>query len=69
MFVRRLREALSSEYLLTNVWGREYDTLGLVKWHVSNLRKKLSAAGAPAVIATVRGVGYRVAPELLQDAS
>jgi DNA-binding winged helix-turn-helix (wHTH) protein len=33
--------------------------------HVSNLRKKLAAAGAPAVIATVRGVGYRLAPDLL----
>ena len=60
MFVRRPGEALSSEHLLTNVWGREYDTLGLVKWHVSNLRKKLeNKAGKLPPIVTVRGYGYR----------
>jgi DNA-binding response OmpR family regulator len=60
MFVRRTGEALSAEYLLTNVWGREYDTLGLVKWHVSNLRKKLeNKAGKMPPIVTVRGYGYR----------
>jgi DNA-binding response OmpR family regulator len=60
MFVRRPGEALSSEYLLTNVWGREYDTLGLVKWHVSNLRKKLeNKEGKMPPIVTVRGYGYR----------
>jgi DNA-binding response OmpR family regulator len=60
MFVRRPGEALSSEYLLTNVWGREYDTLGLVKWHVSNLRKKLeNKGGKMPPIVTVRGYGYR----------
>ncbi len=60
MFVRRPGEALSSESLLTNVWGREYDTLGLVKWHVSNLRKKLEDKdGKMPPIVTVRGYGYR----------
>jgi DNA-binding response OmpR family regulator len=60
MFVRRPGEALSSEYLLTNVWGREYDMLGLVKWHVSNLRKKLeNKGGKMPPIVTVRGYGYR----------
>ncbi|MFD7657089.1 winged helix-turn-helix domain-containing protein [Actinosynnema sp. NPDC059797] len=32
--------------------------------HVSNLRRKLAAAGARDVITTVRGVGYRVNPDL-----
>ena len=60
LFVRRGGEALSSEYLLTNVWGGEYDTLGLVKWHVSNLRKKLEDKdGQMPPIVTVRGYGYR----------
>ena len=59
-FVRRAGEALSAEYLLTNVWGQEYDTLGLVKWHVSNLRKKLAnREGETPPLATVRGYGYR----------
>ena len=60
LFVRQPGEALASEYLLTNVWGREYDTLGLVKWHVSNLRKKLeNKDGRMPPIVTVRGYGYR----------
>jgi DNA-binding response OmpR family regulator len=60
LFVRRPGEALSTEFLLTQVWGREYDTLGLVKWHVSNLRKKLeNRQGRQPPIATVRGYGYR----------
>jgi DNA-binding response OmpR family regulator len=60
LFVRRPGEALSAEHLLTEVWGREYDTLGLVKWHVSNLRKKLeNRQGRQPPIATVRGYGYR----------
>ena len=59
-FVQRPGEALSVEYLLTNVWGREYDTFDLVKWHVGNLRKKIeNRAGEPVPIVTVRGYGYR----------
>lgn len=59
-FVRRAGEALSAECLLTSVWGQEYDTLGLVKWHVSNLRKKLAnKEGEMPPLATVRGYGYR----------
>jgi len=59
-FVKKPGEALSAEYLLANVWGREYDTLGLVKWHVSNLRKKLeNSQGQSPPLSTVRGYGYR----------
>jgi DNA-binding response OmpR family regulator len=58
--VKNPGEALSAELLLTNVWGREYDTLGLVKWHVSNLRKKLeNSQGQLPPLSTVRGYGYR----------
>jgi DNA-binding response OmpR family regulator len=65
LFVQRPGEALSLEYLLTNVWGREYDTFDLVKWHISNLRKKLRSGPAngsdeeSSPIVTVRGYGYR----------
>jgi two-component system KDP operon response regulator KdpE len=63
LFVQRPGEALSLEYLLTSVWGREYDTLDLVKWHISNLRKKLKTPthgrAEPSPIVTVRGYGYR----------
>ncbi|HEU0020597.1 MAG TPA: response regulator transcription factor [Dehalococcoidia bacterium] len=65
LFVQRPGEALSLEYLLTNVWGREYETFDLVKWHISNLRKKLKAESDggenedSSFIVTVRGYGYR----------
>ena len=60
LLVRQPGESLSLEYLLTNVWGPEYDTFGLVKWHVSNLRKKIERRrGEPTPIVTVRGYGYR----------
>lgn len=65
LFVQRPGEALSLEYLLTNVWGRDYDTFDLVKWHISNLRKKLkngsdlSNSEDSSPIVTVRGYGYR----------
>jgi DNA-binding response OmpR family regulator len=65
LFVQRPGEALSLEYLLTNVWGRDYDTFDLVKWHISNLRKKLKnssdqlSAEDSSPIVTVRGYGYR----------
>jgi two-component system KDP operon response regulator KdpE len=65
LFVRRPSEALSLEYLLTNTWGREYDTFDLVKWHISNLRRKLTNGQDPnemvesSAIVTVRGYGYR----------
>jgi len=59
-FVKYPGEALSAAFLLTNVWGREYDTLGLVKWHVGNLRKKLEdSQGQLPPLSTVRGYGYR----------
>jgi two-component system response regulator MtrA len=49
------------ELLLEQVWG--YDFLGdsrLVDVAVQRLRAKLEAdPGRPALIATVRGVGYR----------
>ena len=66
LLVQRPGEALSLEYLLTNVWGKEYDTFDLVKWHISNLRKKLTSGDsasdddeATSPIITVRGYGYR----------
>ena len=59
-FVNKSGEALSTEYLLANVWGKDYDTLGLVKWHVSNLRKKLAnSLGQFPPVSTIRGYGYR----------
>jgi DNA-binding winged helix-turn-helix (wHTH) protein len=59
------RRVLSREQLRERVWGGGwFGDDHAVDVHVSNLRRKLAAAGAPTVISTVRGVGYRLAPEL-----
>ena len=53
---------LQRETLLREVWHSEWaGSLRLVEAHMSNLRRKLQAAGLSAAeIRTVRGVGYRL---------
>lgn len=59
--VRHEGQPLSSNELLESVWGSGYETDSLVKWHISRLRRKLSAAmNRPelGMIVTRRGYGY-----------
>lgn len=57
---------LTRASLRDRVWGSGwFGEDHAVDVHVSNLRKKFAAAGAPAVITTVRGVGYRLCPQLV----
>jgi DNA-binding response OmpR family regulator len=55
---------LSREQLLLNVWG--YDYLGdgrLVDAHIRRLRTKIEEdPGAPKLLVTLRGLGYRLEP-------
>jgi DNA-binding response OmpR family regulator len=53
---------LQRETLLREVWQTDWEgNLRLVEAHMSNLRRKLQAAGlSTAEIKTVRGVGYRL---------
>jgi len=65
----RAGEVVSRTDLLDAVWDTNYDGLSnTVDVHVANLRRKLDMPGRPALIETVRGVGYRVggdaAPEV-----
>jgi DNA-binding response OmpR family regulator len=50
----------SRDHLLLEVWGIDAGTIEtrLVDQHVTNLRRKLAAAGADGVVRTVRGLGY-----------
>lgn len=53
-------KVLTRQQLLNHVWG--YDYFGderIVDVHIKNLRKKI----ASNIIATVKGVGYRLSPE------
>jgi DNA-binding response OmpR family regulator len=63
--VEHPRRVSTREQLRRRAWGEDWLADDhAVDVHVSNLRRKLAAAGARAVIATVRGVGYRVDPDL-----
>lgn len=53
----------SRERILASVWGQHEDPLtNIVDVYVRRLRAKLEAAGAPALIHTQRGLGYRFEP-------
>lgn len=59
MLVRQKGQPVPAEQLLHSVWGREYDTEELVKWHVGHLRRKVEEnPSSPKLIITRRGFGY-----------
>ncbi len=56
-----VRAVCGREALRRRAWGESWLADDhAVDVHLSNLRRKLAAAGAPGLIATVRGVGYRI---------
>jgi DNA-binding response OmpR family regulator len=53
----------SRERILSNVWGLNMDPLtNIVDVYIGKLRKKIDTDGAPSMIETVRGLGYRLNP-------
>jgi DNA-binding response OmpR family regulator len=60
-FMRHPDQVLSRQELLRAVWGYEHDPkTNVVGVYVGYLRRKLSLAGRPAPIETVRSAGYRL---------
>jgi DNA-binding response OmpR family regulator len=56
------RQVITRSQLRDRVWGDDWMADDhAVDVHVSNLRRKLAAAGGGVLIRTVRGVGYRMA--------
>ncbi|MCC7105901.1 MAG: response regulator transcription factor [Chloroflexi bacterium] len=52
---------VSRDAIIESVWGFDYpDSSNLVEVYVGRLRRKLAEQGAPPLIQTVRGAGYRV---------
>ena len=67
-FMNHAGMIISADKVLTHIWGWESDVSMSVLWvHISNIRKKLAALGAPASIRFVRGSGYIL--EASKDAS
>ena len=61
-FMRRPGDVLTRTEILDHVWDYAYDgTSNVVDVYVRYLRKRLADAGAPELIETLRGVGYRLA--------
>lgn len=60
-FMRRPGEVVRRTEILEHVWDYAYDgTSNVVDVYVRYLRRRLGTAGAPDLIETVRGVGYRL---------
>jgi DNA-binding response OmpR family regulator len=59
--MRRPGWIVSRDALIESVWGFDFtDTSNLVEVYIGRIRRKLEEAGAPPLIQTVRGVGYRL---------
>ena len=59
MFMQSPGMIISTERIMTHIWGWDTDVDTSVIWvHVSNLRKKLSSLSSGAEIRFVRGAGY-----------
>lgn len=59
--VRNKGDTVTRQMLLEKVWGFHFDPqTNIVETHMSRLRAKLAESGAPDLIQTVRGVGYRI---------
>jgi two-component system response regulator MprA len=59
LFLRNPRRVLSRSVIFESVWGYDFGSGSNALWvHISYLRAKLEASGAPRLIQTVRGLGY-----------
>ena len=64
VLMRNAGQVVSRTRLAERVWDEGSDVLdNLVDAHVSHLRRKIDRAPSIPLIQTIRGVGYRLAPE------
>jgi two-component system OmpR family response regulator len=58
-FLRRPRQLITRAMLLHDIWNYKFTPeTNVVDVHISNLRRKIEAAGAPALIVNIRGAGF-----------
>lgn len=61
LLLRNANRVLSKEMLLDRIWGLDTDAdLNSVEIYVHFLRKKLAGLDTNVVLATIRGIGYRL---------
>lgn len=61
LLIRRPGWVASREVIIESVWGFDFtDSSNLVEVYIRRLRRKLAEEGAPPLIQTARGVGYRL---------
>ena len=61
--MRHPRQVLSRRQILEAVWEYEFDPeSNVVDVYIRSLRNKIDEAGAPSLITTIRGAGYRFDP-------
>lgn len=59
MLMLHQKQILTAEQLITHIWGWDTNVDTSVVWtHISNIRKKIDALGAPVSIKFVRNAGY-----------
>ena len=59
--VRRVGQVVTRSMLLQDVWGYRFEPRSnVVDVHMGKLRRKVDAPPYPAIIAGVRGIGYRL---------
>lgn len=59
--IRRPGWLVSRDAIIESVWGFEFqDSSNLVEVYIGRIRRKLADQGAPPLIQTIRGAGYRI---------
>ena len=64
--MRHAGQVVTRAMLLEHVWGYHFDPqTNVIDVHVSRLRQKIDKDFEQPLLATVRGAGYRLGPELV----
>jgi DNA-binding response OmpR family regulator len=63
VFLSDPERAFDRHALIDRVWGEWYSDFHVIDVTIGRLRQKLAEAGAPDLIETIRGVGYRLATD------
>lgn len=64
--MRNAGQVVTRAMMLEHVWGYHFDPqTNVIDVHVSRLRQKIDKDFEPHLLATVRGAGYRLGPELV----